>query len=249
MKLRELNIQIPVPSGNVPALIIEPEDSPLKATVLVYPGLTAPKEVQRKEMIWLAEEGFCAIGIDSPHHGERDDGYLEKLAPLKDSEAHPMFIRIVQDAIQEIPVLVDFCLNRNSGNIGITGISLGGFITYGAVVMESRLTAAVPILGSPDWSPKRKPNDPEMLRLMEFAPIRFPKKFPPCALFAANAGKDVSVHPSNSRRFVKTLQPYYRDCPDHLKYVEYPESEHMMRPEDWHDLWRHTLDWFHRFLG
>lgn len=248
MELREFKRKIPTPLGSAPVLILEPVNQHRKGTVLVYPGLSAAKEVQRKEMIWLAEAGFTAVCIDSPHHGERADGYLEILAPLRDAEAHPKFIRIVQEAIQEIPAIVDYFHERNAQEIGITGISLGGFITYGAVVAEPRLKTAVPILGSPDWSPKKASHDSEMLGIIELAPVQFPEKFPPCALFAANAGKDASVPPAASRDFVSHLRSFYHDFPERLKYQEYPESEHRMREEDWNDLWRQVLDWFDRWL-
>ena len=60
MNLRESNIRIPSTLGSVPALILEPEHSS-KGTILIYPGLGASKEIQRKEMNWLAEDGFTAV--------------------------------------------------------------------------------------------------------------------------------------------------------------------------------------------
>jgi uncharacterized protein len=247
MNFQESNIQIPTSLEIVPALVLEPQNSS-KGIILIYPGLGGEKEVQRKEMNWLAEDGFTAVCIDPPHHGERDDGYLEALAPLPDSKAHPGFIRIIQEAIWEIPSIVDFCLMRFQQNVGITGISLGGFITYGAVVCEPRLKAAIPILGSPDWSPKKPSNDSEFLKMIKSAPVHSPRKFPPCALFAANAGRDVSVRPDASRKFVAQLRQFYEPFPEKLKYVEYSESEHMMREGDWYDLWRQVLEWFNTFL-
>lgn len=248
MNLQESKIKIPTPLDEAPALVLEPEFQQGKAVILVYPGLGAAKEVQRKEMTWLAEHGFIAVCIDPPHHGERDDGHLQALARHTDAEAHPQFIRIVQEAIQEIPAIVEYCMQQYVPKIGITGISLGGFITYGAVVEEPRLRAAVPILGSPDWSPKKASSDSAMLKMMKLAPVHFPNKFPPCALFAANAGKDVSVRPAASRQFVAALQVFYDDYPERLQYKEYAESQHMMRENDWNDLWHHVINWFNRFL-
>jgi hypothetical protein len=236
-----------VTTSKVPILVMEPESS--RGTVLLYHGLGAAKEVQRKEMVWLAEAGFTAVCVDAPHHGERDDGLLEAIGQMSDAEAHPRVMNIVREAIAEIPVLVDHCMSEYSDNVAIAGISLGGFVAYGAVPVEPRLKAAVPILGSPDWAPKNGEPSSEMRQLLEQAPVHFPDRFPPCAVFGANAGKDIFVPPAASRAFFQTLDKMYQDFPDRLKYVEYPESEHFMREQDWNDLWRDVIDWFGRFLG
>lgn len=248
MNLREFKIRIPTPTGTAPSLVIEPECAQRKGAILVAHGLGAEKEVQRKEMIWLAEAGFSVVALDAPHHGERKDGYLETLSRQVDSEAHTLAMKIVQEAVTEIPAIVEYCLQRFTRDVGITGISLGGFIAYAAVVAEPRLKASVPILGSPDWSPKAGSPPSATLEFLERAPVRFPHKFAPCALFAANAGKDIFVPPAASREFVLSLQPTYQKFPERLKYIEYPESEHFMREQDWNDLWRQIIEWFDLFL-
>ena len=113
--------------------------------------------------------------------------------------------------------------------VGITGISLGGYIAFGAVTADRRIRAAVPILGAPEE-------------------VDDPAKFPPCAVLAANAGKDIYVPPPATRLFMKNLEQYYSAFPERLKYLEYAESEHFMREEDWNDLWREIIRWFQRFL-
>jgi dienelactone hydrolase len=134
--------------------------------------------------------------------------------------------------------------------VGITGISLGGFISFAAVPVENRLAAAVPILGSPDWDHRDgRAADPFLLNLMKHSPVRSPESFAPCAVLACNAGKDVQVPPHAAREFVRKLEPFYSDCPERLKYLEYPESEHMMREQDWVDLWQHVTGWFAQHLA
>jgi len=245
--MRENKIHIATPFGHAPALVLSPDHS--AGTIIVYHGLTASKEVQRKELQWLAEAGFTPVCVDAPHHGERRDGYLETLSSATTTDQHFMVMKLVFDATQEIPAIVDFCLQHFSGNVGIAGISLGGFIAYRAPVIEPRIKAAVPILGSPDWSPKEGSLSPEMRSLTEQAPVRVPEGFPPCAVFAANAGKDVFVPPQPSRDFFHVLQNHYHAFPERLSFLEYPDSEHMMREEDWNDLWKKVIQWFHRFLG
>jgi hypothetical protein len=226
---------IPTGNGDAPVLLYEPSGITSRGTVLLYHGLGATKEVQSKELEWLSAAGLRGLCVDAPHHGERADGLLDRIAVAEDP--HPEFIRIVQEAALEVPSLVDFCINKYGGKAGICGISLGGFISFAAVPIEKRLAASVPILGSPDWS---FPDD---------GPIYHPEDFAPCALLAANAARDVIVAPQATRSFIHLLQHHYRDCPDRLRYLEYPESEHMMREQDWFDLWQKTTAWFNRFLA
>jgi len=87
-----------------------------------------------------------------------------------------------------------------------------------------------------------------MHELLRQAPMNFPEKFPPCALLASNAAKDIYVPPNPSREFSRVLQPYYSDDPERLKYVEYAESGHFMREQDWNDLWDLIIFWFEKYL-
>jgi len=240
----QYKIGIPTVLGKAPALVVEPEFGH-KKTVLVYPGLGTPKEVQLKEMNWLAESGYRAVAVDAPHHGERADGYLETATG---SKAHFVVMQLVQEAISEIRSIVDYCVSSFGPEIAITGISLGGYIAYGAVLADKRLQVSIPVLGSPDWKQANGKMTKKMLELSQNSPCNYPGKFPPCALLAANAGKDTSVPPIASREFLARLRSFYQTVPERIEYIEYPESEHFMREEDWIDLWRRIIGWLNRFL-
>lgn len=208
--------------------------------VLVYPGLGANKEMQRKEAEWLVQSGLRSVCIDSPHHGERADGTLEKLASLSGGEAHAFAIELVREAISEIPAIVNWCeQSLGISRLAITGISLGAYIAFGAVLADPRIHVSVPILGSPDWSPgfPGKEN-----------PIHSPEGFQHCAVLAINAGKDIFVPPAPARSFINELRNTFPREIDRFQYVEYPDSEHMMREQDWYDTWRRAIEWIHRFL-
>ena len=248
MEMNVRTFSVSTGNGKAPVLLYEPDRAGGEGTVLLYHGLGAAKEVQRRELEWLAAAGLRGLCVDAPHHGERADGLLDRLASAENP--HPDFIRIVQDATLEIPALTDFCIREFGGKVAVCGISLGGFISFAAVPVEKRLAASVPILGSPDWNHRdgRAPGE-TLLQLMEHSPARHPESFPPCALLAANAGRDAQVPPEAARNFVQLLRPQYRDCPDRLRYLEYPESEHMMREQDWLSLWQVTTAWLARFLA
>jgi pimeloyl-ACP methyl ester carboxylesterase len=220
--------------GHVPALTIG-----AGPTVLILHGLGASAEVQRAEAIALAEQGFRAIALDAPHHGARRDAWLDEMEHLGPPESHVRLLRQVREAAAEIPGVID----RLGGEVGLVGISMGAYTALAAATEDARVRATVSILGSPDWSPRAGPITEEMAALMAHAPARRPAACARRPLLLANAGRDGWVPARWSRDFVRGLDPALAA---HVSYVEYPESDHFMRGEDWHDLWAKTIAFLKR---
>ncbi|MGE0492297.1 MAG: dienelactone hydrolase family protein [Vulcanimicrobiota bacterium] len=221
--------------GATPALCISDRDTDFRGVVLVYHGLFADKETQRKELETLGRRGYLAVGVDAFGHGERRDPQLrEKMAGPDSKKA---FLELVRATVGEVPRLVRLirALLDKPTNFGITGISMGGYICYGALQLEPSLKAAVPILGSPQWGGDDSPH-------------RQLDRFWPVALLAQNAGQDRNVPPDQSRQLVDQLRPRYQQDPERLAYHVYPDSDHFMREQDWRVLWERTLDWFDKYL-
>lgn len=216
--------------------------------VLLLHGLNASKEVQDKEASSLARAGFVTVAVDAPHHGERRTPLLDEMRGATGGAAHAILLRMVREAVDEIPALVDSLLEEGRGPIGIVGISMGAYIALAAIAREPRLAAVVSILGSPDWSPRSGEPTGEIRPWLAEAPVHHPERFPPRAVLLANAGQDVNVPPQAARRFAEVLRPLYAQSPDRLCYVEYPGSGHFMREEDWDDLWGRTLHWLGTYL-
>ena len=243
----DLKIQIPTPEGLAPAqLHFKRAGARFRGTVLVYHGLAASKEVQRKECEALAEAGLLAVAVDAVGHGERRYPNFE--SQISSSQAFHHMLDMIHRSANEIPAIVnalEALLGTRAGRFGITGISMGGYIAYAAPAREPRLAAIAPVLGSPDWRIGAWPDDP----LLNRSPNLAPHLFAPRALLVLNAGRDRSVPPTASRKFIDELRPLYRDTPDRLDYREYPDSEHLMREQDWNDLWPRVVRWMERFLG
>lgn len=233
-----------IPLSTAPALILYKDhiDKAIqKGTILFYHGLGASKEGQEKEIVSLAEHGFLAIAIDNVGHGERKYHDFEEKFSLKNPRLEADFIQMVHETAKETPRVVDASIAQgfaHPGNIGICGISMGGYIVYSALLQEKRFKAAVSILGSPNW----KIQHPQ-------SPHHFPESFFPTAFLAMNAEKDRSVPPHFAREFHKRLEPFYASAPESLCYKEYPGADHFMPEKDWNDLWSRTLSWFDRYLG
>jgi uncharacterized protein len=125
-----------------------------------------------------------------------------------------------------------------AGRVGIGGVSLGGFITYAAVVREPRLLAATPLLGSPEWK-LLHPDSPHL----------HVERFFPAALFSQTAAEDEVVPPGPVRDLHARLGPFYARRPARLRYREFAGAGHIMPAEAWGEACRGAADWLAHFLG
>jgi uncharacterized protein len=225
--------------GEVPALIAHRgriEEAAARGTVLLYHPLGKAKELHAADLDLLADAGFLAIGIDAIAHGERriPDGYRRFMA-----DPMAALLEVVSATAAEVPGVVDELLRRGwgtPGRIGIAGVSLGGYVAYGAAVADRRIAAAVAIAASPRWGP-----DPR-------SPHRHPARFPPLALLSITAGADTLVPPADARALHLNLEPHYAAMPDRLRYLELAGEPHWMSEEAWSSARGEAERWFERFL-
>lgn len=228
--------------NGAPAWILSqdlPEAAGERGTVLFWHGLTSTKEAQVKELRSLAEAGFLAVGLDNAGHGERRTQELDERLSRPGGSEDP-FLQLVKSTADEVTGVLDALIERgysHADRIGATGISMGGYIVYRALLNDRRIRVAVPLLGSPRWS-RAWPESPHLA----------PELFFPTALLSQCAGEDRSVPPRFAREFHAQLEPHYRDHPERLRYIEFPGVGHFMPGDAWDRLWQNTLSWFQRFL-
>ncbi len=226
-------------SNGIPLVICENEHpQPVKRCILFYHGFKGAKEKNLRELNSLAEQGFLVAGVDAVGHGARVYPDFDARFANDSSTNNCEFIRVVRESAAEVPYLID-TLNKmyTIKSFGIAGISMGGFITYAAILQERRLQAAVSILGSPHWEGDEA-----------HSPESHLEKFSSIHLLSMNAGKDEMVPPHFARDFQAALKEYYTDYEQRFAYVEYSNSGHFIDDEDWIDCWGKTLRWFEEHL-
>ncbi len=224
--------------GTAPALTARPSSARLPLpTVLWFHGFTAGKATHRPELATLAEAGFLAVGIDAAGHGERRLPDFEVRFSGTQDENDREFYALVAETAAEVPGIVDLLCGAglaDEARIGAAGVSMGGMIAYGATTADPRIRAAVALLASPEWPQPASPH-------LEI------DRFFPTALLSVTAGRDETVPPAAARAFHAELEERYRQHPERLRYVELPDSLHMMTPEDWAWSIRESAGWLSRF--
>jgi dienelactone hydrolase len=225
--------------GEVPALVASsgaPRAAAERGTVLVYHPLGQDKSLHAADLERLAAAGLLAIGVDAIAHGERrvPGAYArfraDPLGALRE---------VVAATAAEVPGLLDDLVARgwaSPGRVGLAGVSLGGFVAYGASIADRRVAAAVCIASSPWWGP-----DPA-------SPHRAPDRFFPLALLSVVAADDAMVPPGPTRELHAALGPLYAAAPERLRLVELEGEGHWLSDEGWARARDEAERWLLRFL-
>lgn len=227
--------------GEAPALLAyrgSPTEAAAKGTILFHHGLGASKEANKVELKSLASQGYLAVGLDNVGHGARR--YEDFDERFSGRHVRAELIHAVEQTAAEVPTVVDALLanyGASEARLGIGGISMGGFIAYGALLADPRLKVATPILGSPRWWSDAPGSPHRHLDLV------FPR-----AILSQNAGRDENVLPKDAREFHEQLAVYYASAPERQRYVEFPDAEHFMPERDWTTLWKNVLEWYAKYL-
>ena len=233
--------------GRIPVWKLHVEPRPRAAVILLH-GLSSTPEEQRAELVSLAEHGLTAVGFEVLHHGSRRDGWLEKMASARPPASHVLLLELVRASVPEVVRVLEHLRAEGHGPIGMAGVSMGAYIALAAATEEPRIQACASILGSPDWTPRSGPLTPEIARLLPASPAARPAECARHPLLLINATLDEHVPAAFSRTFADKLARVEPALAQHVRSVEYPQSGHFMRPEDWHHAWAAVLGFFQHEL-
>jgi uncharacterized protein len=234
--------------AGVPALL-RYRDSPQAAagrgTVMFYHGFGGTKERPGAYLTALADAGFLAVSLDAVGHGERRYPDFEVIFDherwdTRFEEVETRFLKLLDDTAAEVPAIIDDLLARGwarADRVGVAGRSLGGNIAFASVLADSRVRAAVSVVGSPEWTLPRP-----------HSPHHHPDRFFPAAVLSQAAEFDEHCPPGPIRAFYAALGPWYAAEPDRIRYVEYPGAGHGLTPGLDTDSRQALVAWFDRWL-
>ena len=194
----------------------------LSASIILLHGYAAHAELNLGDGESFVDDHTEVLLPDAPGHGSRRDGTLERIGALPDRERSAAIHDLAARWVAELAPLAASCRSRGARRVGLVGISMGGLSALGALAQPCPFDAVAAILASPALVDRS--------RITAGAP----------PLLLGVAGRDAAAPPEPSRRFAADYG---------AELHEYPDSEHLMRPEDWNDLWQRTASFFRRQLG
>ncbi len=202
--------------------ILRPETERVPSrSVIVLHGYAANGGVHLEDARAFVGSETDVLLPDAPGHGTREDGRLARIAGLPDAARYAAILDIAREWAAEVVDLAQACRARGISHVGLVGISMGGFAALATLPAPCPLDAVAALLAAP----------------VLVDPTRTTPGSPPVLLGLAEC--DEAVPPEPGRQFA---QHYGAEL------HEYPESSHLMRGEDWHDLWGKTVTFLRRHL-
>ena len=147
--------------ADVPIIIVAPEDAEGCPIVFHVHGFTGNKKAGVALGYRLAMEGMVCVCVDAYMHGDRLD---PRLTALLDGSADYVYPRdtgldiyfelhnIVKQTGDDVERLIDRFAGDprvDTGRVGVTGYSMGGFTTYYTAAHNPRVQAAAALISFP----------------------------------------------------------------------------------------------------
>jgi len=237
----------------IPALSFYHDCDKKLPVVLCIHGLSSSKTATIQGAIQLAQEGYYAIVIDAALHGERKAENTTTLDMNLDHNFAVNFIDALKETAQDVSLIIDSFSEHNiadGSRIGVTGNSMGGFITFLAGTYDKRISAIAPLVATPDWSILLDHPSAEALSyeekqsIIKDDPIHNYAKLKHTAVLVQNNTDDPVVNVQGARNIVPKLETLFFDTPERYSYIEYNQSGHNVSAE----MFSNVIDWFNTFV-
>jgi dienelactone hydrolase len=225
----------------------------------------------------LAQAGFTLVSFDAPMHGDRYHPHLGAMVSGEGDYVYPvgtgldvffMLHEIIVQAAKDLETLIGYFDAEgkvDTGRIGLTGFSMGGFTTFYAAANNPRIQAAVPIAGIPGFAQrwrdvvlesssyekwagamaaveaKTREHTAYMARIDPFDGLA---AFHPKPLMMICGDKDLDAPKHYSVDLYRMLKPRYADHPERLRLTIHDDAGHAFT----HAMRQDVRAWFTRYL-
>lgn len=213
--------------------------------VVVVHGLGSRKERMLPGLYEMARRGLRAVAPDVRLHGERP-GAESRDARLQ-ADYFAAATEMIVETARDLSRLREHFAPPHAG---LHGVSLGGYITFAALLLDPEWAAGAVALGSPDWlAPLRAfglgPGHPAYDQAALLNPLALaPTAFPPRPLLMLHGAQDVAVPPDGVIQLEERLRPAYAAFPERLRLRVFPGLGHQYTDE----MLSLSADWMERYL-
>lgn len=238
--------------GEMPTLIVSPQERGEYPVVVALHGLTGNKETMLPLAQPLAAAGYVVACPDARFHGDRLDPAWMQFLQVRETEA---VIRCIGETAAELPALVDALLARRdtrggsgtTDGVGIMGVSLGALTLYDAVPREPRFRVAASLIGGGIF-----PRDPAVIERMDDATrVAYAERdirnhlgaFKDVSLLLLAGSADQRLPAAATQALYDALAPQVRDR-NYLRLMIEPGVGHEVTMP----MGMETVGWFRRFL-
>jgi dienelactone hydrolase len=262
---------------DIPVLTMSEAGADRQPVVFFVHGFTGEKTSALMLGYELAEAGFTTVSFDAPMHGDRYDPHLGAMLDGEGDYVYPigtgldvflMLHEIIVRAAEDLETLIayfDATGTVDTGRIGLTGFSMGGFTTFYAAAHNPRIQAAVPIAGIPGFADRWRDVVLESSAYEKWAeamaaveaetrertavmaridPFDGMARFAPKPLMMICGDKDLDAPKHYSLDLYRMLKPRYADHPERLRLNIHDEAGH----EFTHAMRQDVRAWFARYL-
>jgi pimeloyl-ACP methyl ester carboxylesterase len=241
--------------GEVPVLVSRPAANEPAPLVLLSHWFSGSKEGWIERLDELNEKGWFAVAMDNRLHGERAGAGFGSLMPGGTLDL-PGLRRVMQATAADMSALIDhFSRDEavDSDRIAVAGISMGGFVSFAALVNDQRIKVATPIIASPYWGdiPGDTPVDLDSEAEADLAdftrrnePASRKESIPPRALLMQVGAEDVHYNVRRVELFYRELRELYGDQAERLRLIVHAGVGHECTPE----MWASAVAWLEKYL-
>ncbi|GAX89924.1 alpha/beta hydrolase family protein [Effusibacillus lacus] len=229
---------------DIPVYRVQDGKASRNPVVIALHGLGKNKESLLPYAESFAGQGAAVLIPDAPRHGERASG--GKGVSL--NSVHKLFPILVK-CLKDVGTLLEFVKSDeryDATRIGITGVSMGGAVTLGALANHPEIKTGVALLTMDSarkfarhhrWPKVMWPAASYLDSLLDR------KRIPPRSLLMLNGSEDPLIPVAEVREFVAELKTMYRNN-GRVEMIEYPGVGHEVVP----DMVSKTSEWFANHL-
>lgn len=227
-----------------------------KPLVILSHGFKGTKDDLRDKLELLADMEYYAVAMDNRGHGARVEPDFSSQV-FQDGKLNVYQVRrLIKETAEDIPTIIDhFAADKriDAQRVGMLGVSMGGFVTFRALVIDKRIKVAAPVIASPYWdelpadvpalaTPEAKHRLAAYAR--EYAPAHTPERFFPRPILAQIGGKDNHYNGERVKQFYRELENHYHADAKRVKLLVHEEAGH----EFTKPMWTNVVAWFQEHL-